>query len=157
MTKKTTKPSAVEMATKVIKKWEGFMPEPYMCPANVPTIGYGNTFYENGDRVAMDDCKIDRKRGEEILTHFVKKVEKQVRGVLNQKLNNHQLASLISFTYNVGIGNFSESTLLKWINGNPNLEMIPDEFRRWNKSKGKIFDGLIARREDEIALWLGEM
>ena len=157
MAKKKTKPSAVELAVKVIKKWEGFMPEPYLCPAGVPTIGYGNTMYENGDRVAMDDCKIDRKRGGEILEHFAKKVEKQVLGVLEVKLNAHQLASLISFTYNVGIGNLSRSTLLSWINANPKIEMIPDEFRRWNKSKGKIFAGLTARREDEIALWLGEL
>jgi len=154
---KKKKSTTIDQAIKVIKKWEGFMPEPYLCPAGVPTIGYGNTMYENGDRVAMDDCKIDRKRGEEILIHFVKKVQKQVLSVLEQKLEDHQLAALISFTYNVGIGNLSSSTVLSWINAKPSMEMIPDEFRRWNKSKGKIFAGLTARREDERALWLGEL
>jgi len=113
---KKKKSTTIDQAIKVIKKWEGFMPEPYLCPAGVPTIGYGNTMYENGDRVAMDDCKIDRKRGEEILIHFVKKVQKQVLSVLEQKLEDHQLAALISFTYNVGIGNLSSSTVLAWIN-----------------------------------------
>ena len=155
--KKKTKPSAAELAATIIKKWEGFMPEPYLCPAGVPTIGYGNTMYENGDRVAMEDCKIDRKRGAEILEHFVNKVRQQVLGVLEVKLNDHQLAALISFTYNVGIGNLSRSTLLSWINTKPSIEMIPDEFRRWNKSKGKIFAGLTARREDEVAMWLGQL
>lgn len=155
--KKIKSPTPSELAIPVIKKWEGFMPEPYMCPAGVPTIGYGNTMYENGGRVKMDDCKIDRARGEELLLNFVKKVEKQVRKVVLVKLTDYQLAALISFTYNVGIGNLASSTLLRWINSNPELEFVPSEFRRWNKSKGKIFAGLTARREDEIALWLGEL
>ena len=60
-----------KLAVKLIKKWEGFMPEPYLCPAGVPTIGFGTTRYENGDEVSMDDCVIDRKRGEEILLHHL--------------------------------------------------------------------------------------
>jgi len=159
MKKKATakKPSASELAVKVIKKWEGFMPEPYLCPAGVPTIGYGSTRYENGDRVEMNDCNVDRKRGEEILLSFVKKVEAQVKKVVTVKLAPHQLGALISFTYNVGIGNLSSSTLLKCVNSSPTLHTIPDELRRWNKSKGKIFAGLTARREDEIKLYVGEL
>ena len=117
--KRTAKKTSAEIAAKIIKKWEGFMPEPYLCPGGVPTIGYGSTMYENGDRVAMDDCKIDRKRGEEILLYFIKEVEQQVKSVLEVKLNNNQLAALVSLTYNIGIGNFSRSTLLAWINSNP--------------------------------------
>jgi len=144
-------------AVKVIKKWEGFMPRPYVCPAGVPTIGYGNTMYENGDRVAMDDCNIDRKRAEEILLNFVKKVEAQVLEVVEVKLKSYQLAALTSFTYNVGIGNLMKSTLLIKVNNCVEDQNIPDEFRRWNKSKGKVLAGLTARREDEAALWLGEV
>lgn len=153
--KKKTKPSAVELAASVIKKWEGFMPEPYLCPSGIPTIGYGNTMWPNGNRVEMDDCKIDRKRGAEILEHFIDKVHQQVLGVVEVSLKDHQLAALISFTYNVGIGNLSKSTLLIKLNDNPEDQNIPDEFRRWNKSKGKVLKGLTARREDEVSLWLG--
>ena len=133
------------------------MPDPYLCPAGVPTIGYGNTMYENGDRVAMEDCTVDRKRAEEILLNFVKKVEAQVLEVVDVKLKAHQLAALTSFTYNEGIGNLMKSTLLIKVNNCVTDQNIPDEFRRWNKSKGKVLAGLTARREDEAALWLGEV
>lgn len=153
--KKKTKDRSIELAVKVIKKWEGFMPEPYLCPSGVPTIGYGNTMYPTGERVTIEDPKIDKKKGEEILSHFVLNVKKQVEGVLEQKLTDNQLAALISFTYNVGIGNLSRSTLLSWINVKPEWDLIPDEFRRWNKGGGKVLKGLVSRREDETALWEG--
>jgi lysozyme len=152
--KRTAKKTSAEIAAKIIKKYEGFMPEAYICPGGVPTIGYGSTMYENGDRVAMDDCKIDRKRGEEILLYFIKEVEQQVKSVLEVKLNNNQLAALVSLTYNIGIGNFGRSTLLAWINSNPSYSEIPSQFRRWKKSGGKVLKGLVARREEEVELWL---
>ena len=145
--------AAVIRATRLIKKWEGFMPEPYLCPAGVPTIGYGNTRYENGDEVAMDDCSIDRERAEEILIHFVKEVSAQVHGVVKNELKPNQMAALISFTYNVGIGNLKRSTLLKLINKGPENQNIQTEFKRWNKSNGKVLAGLTARRKEEADLW----
>lgn len=153
--KKQAKDKSIELAVQVIKKWEGFSAEPYLCPAGVPTIGYGNTMYPTGERVTIEDPKIDKKKGEQILAHFAASVKKQVEGVLEAKLTDNQLAALISFTYNVGIGNLSKSTLLSWINTKPDWDLIPDEFRRWNKAKGRVLNGLVARREDEIGLWTG--
>ena len=144
---------SLKLAAKIIKKWEGFMPEAYICPGGIPTIGYGSTRYENGDEVSMEDCKIDRKRGEEILLHHVKDVSKQVRSVLKHDLTDNQEAALISFTYNLGIGNLSRSTLLLLINGGPMNQNIPREFRRWNKAGGKLLAGLTARRDEEANLY----
>ena len=142
---------SLKLAAKIIKKWEGFMPEAYICPGGIPTIGYGSTRYENGDEVSMEDCKIDRKRGEEILLHT--RSSKQVRSVLKHDLTDNQMAALISFTYNLGIGNLSRSTLLLLINGGPMNQNIPREFRRWNKAGGKVLAGLTARRDEEANLW----
>jgi lysozyme len=128
MAKRSNK--SLKLAAKIIKKWEGFMPEPYLCPGGVPTIGYGSTRYENGDEVAD-----------------------QVRSVLKHKLSDNQEAALISFTYNLGIGNLKRSTLLLLINGGPMNQNIPREFRRWNKAGGKVLAGLTARREEEADLW----
>ena len=144
---------SLKLAAKIIKKWEGFMPEAYICPGGIPTIGYGSTRYENGDKVSMEDCDIDRKRGEEILLHHVKDVSKQVRKVLKHDLTDNQEAALISFTYNLGIGNLSRSTLLLLINGGPMNQNIPREFRRWNKAGGKVLAGLTARRDEEANLY----
>lgn len=142
-----------KLAVKLIKKWEGFMPEPYLCPAGVPTIGFGTTRYENGDEVSMDDCVIDRKRGEEILLHHIKGVEDQIIKVLKHKLEPNKMAALTSFTYNLGIGNLKRSTLLILINNGPRNQNIPREFKRWNKAGGKVLAGLTARREEESTLW----
>jgi lysozyme len=151
MAKRSNK--SLKLAAKIIKKWEGFMPEPYLCPGGVPTIGYGSTRYENGDEVALEDCEIDQKRGEEILLYYIKEVADQVRSVLKHKLSDNQEAALISFTYNLGIGNLKRSTLLLLINGGPMNQNIPREFRRWNKAGGKVLAGLTARREEEADLW----
>ena len=144
---------SLKLAAKIIKKWEGFMPEAYLCPGGVPTIGFGSTRYENGDKVSMDDCDIDRKRGEEILLHYIKEVADQVRSVLKHKLSDNQEAALISFTYNLGIGNLKRSTLLLLINSGPMNQNIPREIKRWNKTGGKVLAGLTARREEEANLW----
>lgn len=144
-----------ELAARIIKEFEGFSAKPYLCPANVPTIGYGSTMYKNGERVTMDDDEITEEQATEMLMDTIKSVEKQVKKVLTVKLKPHQMAALVSFTYNVGIGNFSNSTLLAWLNSNPDFTRIPEQFRRWNKGGGKVLNGLIRRREAEIELWEG--
>ena len=154
--KKKQRPSAAKIAAEVIKEFEGYSSEPYLCPANIPTIGYGNTMYPNGERVTMDDPEIDQSEAEKMLLDTIKTVEKQVKNVVEVKLPSHKMAALISFTYNVGIGNFSNSTLLAWLNSNPDFLRIPEQFRRWNKGGGKVLNGLIRRREAEVALWIGE-
>jgi len=146
---------ASELAAVTIKKFEGFEPEPYLCPANFPTIGYGTTIYADGTKVSMDDEPIDEEKATEELLNHIKKVEKQVNGVLEVKLKSHQKAALISFVYNVGIGNFTRSTLLRKVNHCVDDQNIPTEFRRWTKGGGKVLRGLIARREEEVNLWTG--
>lgn len=152
---KKTRPSAAKLAAEVIKEFEGYSSKPYLCPSGIPTIGYGNTMYANGERVTMDDPEITEEQATEMLMDTIKTVEKQVKNVLEVKLKAHQLAALISFTYNVGIGNFSNSTLLAWVNSNPDFQRIPEQFRRWNKGGGKVMNGLVRRREAEIELWTG--
>lgn len=146
-------PKSLKLAAKIIKKWEGFIAEPYLCPGGVPTIGYGSTMWPNGNRVEMDDCAIDKKRAEEILLHYIKEVADQVRSVVKHKLEDHQEAALISFTYNLGIGNLKRSTLLQLVNRGPENQNIPNEFRRWNKAGGKVLAGLTARRDEEANMW----
>ena len=145
-----------ELAANIIKEFEGFSSKPYLCPANVPTIGYGSTMYKNGERVKMSDPEITEEQATEMLMDTIKSIEKQVKKVLTVKLKPHQMAALVSFTYNVGIGNFSNSTLLAWVNSNPDFPRIPEQFRRWNKGGGKVLQGLVRRREEEIKLWTGE-
>lgn len=153
--KKTPRPSTAKIAAEVIKEFEGYSSKPYLCPSGIPTIGYGNTIYPNGERVTMDDPEIDEKEANKMLLDTIKSVEKQVKNVLEVKLPAHKMAALISFTYNVGIGNLSKSTLLAWVNSNPDYSEIPSQFRRWNKGGGRVLKGLVRRREAEVEVWEG--
>ena len=91
---KKTRPSAAKLAAEVIKEFEGYSSKPYLCPANIPTIGYGNTMYTNGERVTMDDPEIDQSEAKKMLMDTVKSVEKQVKNVVDY-LHAHQLTSYV--------------------------------------------------------------
>ena len=52
---------------KLIKESESLFLEPYLDPINIPTIGYGNTYYEDDTKVTMNDKPITKERAEELL------------------------------------------------------------------------------------------
>lgn len=137
----------------LIKKYEGCKLTAYKCPAGVWTIGYGNTFYEDGTKVKQGD-KITKERAEELFRNTVeKKFAEPVRKLIKKYLNDNQFSAIVSFTYNVGIGNLKSSTLLKKVNANPSDPSIASEFAKWNKSGGKVLAGLTKRRKSESELY----
>jgi GH24 family phage-related lysozyme (muramidase) len=95
---KEAKPNAASIAAEIIKEFEGYSSKPYLCPANVATIGYGNTRYLNGERVTMEDKDITKGEAEKMLMDTIKFVEKEVKNVVEVKLPVHQLAAL-NFLY----------------------------------------------------------
>jgi lysozyme len=137
----------------LIKKFEGYSDRPYKCPAGISTIGYGNTYYPNGTKVKITDKQITREYANEILAHTADEFAADVLKLVKSKISVNQLNALTAFAYNVGIGNFSKSTLLKLVNINPNDAMIAKEFLKWNKQAGKELKGLTNRRIAESALY----
>ena len=137
----------------LIKEFEGFSDIPYKCSANIPTIGYGNTFYPDGKRVSMLDKQITKEYADEIFKNVVDNFAFKVSKLIKSKVTQNQFNALVSFAYNVGIGNLEKSTLLKLVNINPNDAMIAKQFLRWNKAKGKELKGLTNRRIKESALY----
>ena len=137
----------------LIKEFEGFSNIPYKCSANMPTIGYGNTFYPDGKRVSMLDKQITKEYADEIFKYVVDNFAFKVSKLIKSKVTQNQFNALVSFAYNVGIGNLEKSTLLKLVNINPNDAMIAKQFLRWNKAKGKELKGLTNRRIKESALY----
>jgi lysozyme len=137
----------------LIKQYEGYSDRPYLCPAGIPTIGFGNTYYPNGTKVKLTDKQITREYANEMLQfvadNFAKEVSKSIKSIISQ----NQLNALTSFAYNLGMTNFINSTLLKKVNANPHDPMIKEEFLKWNKSNGKILQGLINRRRAESNLY----
>lgn len=137
----------------LIKKFEGLKLKPYLCSAGVPTIGYGNTFYEDGKKVTLNDSLITEQRASDLLSLTVKTFEKHVDSFCRDDINQNQFDALVSFAYNLGPNSLKNSTLLKKVNANPNDPTIRDEFMKWTKAGGKVLKGLVERRKSEADLY----
>lgn len=136
----------------LMHEFEGLSLTAYLCPAKVPTIGYGNTYYESGRKVQMGDV-ITQERAKILFAYIVDSFAVQVRQALKVTLNENQFSALVCFAYNVGIANLRSSTLLKKVNEKPTDTNIQAEFLRWNKAGGKVLNGLTRRREHEAHLY----
>jgi lysozyme len=137
----------------LIKSFEGLSLKPYKCQANISTIGYGNTYYENNVKVQMSDAVITKQRAEDLLKLNADRFAVKVSNIVHKPITQNQFNSLVSFAYNLGSGALASSTLLKLVNINPNDAMIAKEFLRWNKAGGKPIQGLTNRRIKESALY----
>lgn len=134
----------------LIKRFEGFSPVAYLCPAGVWTIGYGHTAgVHEGDSIDGDTAE-DYLR--EDLTSAEGAVEKYVKVPLKQ----WQFDALVSFTFNLGAGNLYSSTLLKKVNRNPDDPSIRQEFEKWVYADGRVLQGLVERRKAEADMYFGE-
>ena len=130
----------------LIIEFEGLRLKAYQCPGGVWTIGYGHTA---GVKPGM---VITEAQAEEYLKANLIAFERYLNG-LGLALNQNQFDALISFIYNVGTGNFSNSTLLRKVSANPQDNSIMDEFLRWVYSKGRVLPGLQRRRLAEMKLY----
>jgi lysozyme len=140
------------MDISIIRKHEGLKLNAYLCPAGVWTIGWGNTFYENGSKVKQGDV-ITRERADALLLMIVNKFRNEMRPLITKPLTVNQESALVSFVYNVGVNALRRSTLLKKVNDNPSDPTIRDEFMKWNKANGVMLPGLTNRRRDEANLY----
>ena len=129
-----------------IKEFEGLRLKAYLCPGGVWTIGYGHTA---GVKPGM---VISEAQAEEYLKADLIAFERYLNG-LGLALNQNQFDALISLRYNIGIGNFQKSTLLRKAQINANDNSIMDEFLRWVYSKGRVLPGLQRRRLREMKLY----
>jgi len=142
-----------EQGYRLIAKHEGLRLKPYLCPARVPTIGYGNTYYADGKRVTMQDKPITKEQAYELLKIIADKFARQVDAVVTANVTQNQFNALVSFAYNIGMGNFRKSTLLRMVNLSPHNASIRAQFMRWNKAGGVELRGLTNRRIDEANLY----
>lgn len=132
---------------------------PYLCPANVWTIGYGSTYYEDGRRVGPDDPPINTARAEELLLWELRKVSAPAVIRLCPELfawsvQNGQwraFCAIVDFTFNLGSGRLQTSTLrrklrvLDW-------EGAKEQLALWIRGGGQILPGLVKRRAAESKL-----
>lgn len=135
----------------LIKEFEGFSSVAYLCSAKKATIGYGNTFWEDGTPVKIGD-QISKERAETLLKHVVDGFSVAVEVDIKIEVTQNQFDALVSLAYNIGLGAFKNSTLLRQLNRG-NFVGASQEFLRWDKSNGKPLPGLTRRREREKLLF----
>lgn len=134
----------------LIKEFEGLKLNAYFCSAGVLTIGWGTTAgVKPGD-------KITEAQAEEMLRADVVKFERGVFDAVKVPLAQHQFDALVVLAYNIGLGAFRTSTLLRLLNKGE-LSAAASQFDRWNKAGGKTLAGLTRRRAAERKLFEGRV
>ena len=135
----------------LIKSAEGLRLKAYPDPGTggLPwTIGYGSTSGVTRNMV------ITEVQAEQMLAADLVRFERIVERLVRVPLNQGQFDALVSFTYNVGEGNFTKSTLLRKLNAGDSTSAA-EQFSRWINAGGKVLPGLVKRRAAERALFLG--
>ena len=145
---------AVAVTAGLCRRFEGLFLNPYLCPAGIPTIGYGSTYYLDGRPVKLTDPPITKQVAEAMLLHLVRHVYLPAVLKLCPGIRNpYRLAAIIDFAFNLGTGKLKASTLRKRINAD-DWDAVPAELRKWVHGGGHVLKGLVRRREAECALIL---
>lgn len=135
----------------IVKHFESLFLKAYIDPVGVWTIGYGNT-----GPVAYEGNQITEEKADALLREDMKESEIFVDRYINVGLSQQQFDALVSFTFNVGGGALSKSTMRKKLNAN-DFDGAAKEFPRWNKGtvdgKKVVLSGLTRRRKSERHLF----
>lgn len=148
-------------AVELICRFEGYhrrlpdgMAAPYLCPARVPTIGYGSIWRLDGTRVEMTDPPISRDDAMTLMLREVRhKCAADVDRLITVPLSPLQRAALVSFVYNLGGGALKASNLRKAINER-RFSDVPAELAKWRFGGGRELPGLMARRAAEARMFM---
>ncbi|GLU31193.1 lysozyme [Trinickia caryophylli] len=131
----------------LIKQFEGLRLIAYQDVVGVWTIGYGHT----GSDVTPG-LVITQSQADQMLCGDLAGFETGVSKLVTVALNENQFSALVSFSYNLGLGNLGSSTLLRLLNAG-DYQGAAAQFPRWNRAGGKVYDGLTKRRLAEQALF----
>lgn len=132
----------------LIKKFEGFRSEAYICPGGVITIGYGHT------RNVKYTDRISKEQAEQLLREDLEKYEAAVLNYITANITQKQFDALVSLCFNIGPAGFFNSPVRRLVNEDPNqLERIGIAFSRHNRAGGQVLPGLTKRREEEFKLY----
>ena len=152
-------------AIDMIKHHEGVRTKPYRCPALLWTVGVGHVIEPTHTAVKYEERRhlpipagwdrvltMDEVDG--ILSQDLGRFERGVVRLCPAAVGNQGIFdSLVSFAFNVGLGNLQRSSLRMKTNRGE-LEEAADEFLKWTKAGGRVLPGLVKRRNDERALYL---
>jgi lysozyme len=131
-------------AVGLIKKYEGFRAKAYM-DSNGWAVGYGQT----GPNITKDSV-VTEPEAVKLLANHIASIQDRMADMIKVPITQNQFDALVSFTYNVGLGKFKSSTLLKLLNQGKHQEAA-DQLLRWTN---KGLKGLVRRRTEERELFL---
>ena len=142
---------------KLIQQFEGLSLKAYAATEsekqrNIWTIGYGNITYLDGTKVKKGD-EITREQADLMFKQTANKFALDVANLIEVCLTQNQFNALVSLAYNIGIGAFKDSTLLRMVNASPNNPSIKEQFLRWKIAGGKVVQGLLNRRIKESEVY----
>lgn len=137
-----------------IKRWEGLRLKAYPDPGSRNgepwTIGYGHV--SDDYFKVFRGLTISEEKAADLLLHDLEETVAAVDSLVKVSLTDNQFGALVSFAFNVGVGAFKKSTLLKKLNASQ-YNAVPGELAKWKYNDGKPMDGLINRRAAEAGLW----
>ena len=149
-----------------IKKDEGVRTKPYRCPALLWTVGVGHVIDPNHIRVKFDERKniplppewdrvLSMAEVDAILAADLATFERGVLRLCPGGLTQGRFDALVSFSFNVGLGNLQRSTI-RMKHNRGDFEGAAESFMAWTKAGGKELPGLVKRRKHERALYESE-
>ena len=144
----------LDIAEDLCRRFESFRANSYLCPAGIPTIGYGSIRHADGRRVTLDDAPISEDEAAALMRLELQKVcapgvMRLCPGLLSQE---GRFNAIVDFVYNLGVGRLQTSTLRRKINAQ-DWEGAKEQLMRWTRGGGVVLRGLVKRREAECALF----
>ena len=143
----------LELAAELCRRYEGYRAKPYLCPAGVPTIGYGSTYYADKRKVTLEDQPMEEGAARALL--MVELKHTYLPGVLRNcpvlATNERRCNAIVDYAYNLGVGRLQTSTLKRKINAQ-DWDGVQEQLMLWTKGGGKVLPGLVARRKAECLL-----
>jgi lysozyme len=143
----------LELAAELCRRYEGYRAKPYLCPAGVPTIGYGSTYYADKRKVTLEDQPMEEGAARALL--MVELEHTYLPGVLRNcpvlATNERRCNAIVDYAYNLGVGRLQTSTLKRKINAQ-DWDGVQEQLMLWTKGGGKVLPGLVARRKAECLL-----
>lgn len=139
-----------EKGVQLICQFEGLKLDRYRDAVGLWTIDYGHLILK-GEMEKL--IKITTGEAKQLLRNDLKRTEDGVKKLLSQSATQAQFDALVSFAFNLGVGNLKKSTLLKKFNAG-DIQGAALQFKSWNKAGGKVLAGLTRRREAEMKLFL---
>ena len=149
----TNQNEALNLAAGLCRQFEGLRLKPYLCPAGIPTIGYGSTRYADGRAVTLQDRPITAAQAEDLLLLTLRRdylagVLKASPGLADKP---RALAAIVDFAYNLGVSRYEGSALRKRVDAS-DWPSARAELGKWVRGGGKVLPGLVARHAAEAKL-----